>query len=166
MTLKSTVELKSPLIDLLHIFILLFCIMSQRNCFSKTRHCDVIVGLFCDVTPHNQGFSIRQTIATCTARAKWYPTCEISILFTVIFTGYHVSKDIDPHRTLCIHHLSNFQTHLKPIMQHKLDINLYMYKHMLFSVHGADQRILEVNVSTPLQIMNTEWGIIGQLYGE
>ena len=66
-----------------------FCVVLRIFCIRKTCHCDVTVGLFCDVTPHNLW---RQTIVTSTARAKRCPTCEIWILFTGIFPAYCIRK--------------------------------------------------------------------------
>ena len=84
-----TAEMKSPLIELFYIFILGFCVVVRKFCL--VRHpCDVTAGLSCDVTPGNQGILWRHTIVASPARAKLYPTCEISILFTAIFTGDHV----------------------------------------------------------------------------
>ena len=84
--------MKSPLIDLFYIFILDFCVVLRTFCVCKTPLCDVIVGLFCDVTPRNQRNIMTSSIVPSTAREKRYPTCKISILFMALYTGYHVRK--------------------------------------------------------------------------
>ena len=68
--------------------------MSYCGHFVLVRHPSVTSLLDCFVTSHpaTKGILWRQTIVASTARAKRYPTCEISILFTAIFTGYHVRK--------------------------------------------------------------------------